>query len=121
MEEISRMQKNLLLIRRLAGWSAKEFGNRIGVTRQTINNIESGRSKLTKTQYIAMRYVLDAEMKESPDNTAILKDVLETIIDNPDEYNDEYLESFLLKANIIASAITLGMITKEAAMIEWDR
>lgn len=59
MEEIIRMQNNLLLIRRTVGWTAEEFGEKIGVTRQTINNIESGRNKLTKTQYIAMRSVLD--------------------------------------------------------------
>ena len=40
MEEIIRMQENLLLIRRTVGWTAEEFGDRIGVTRQTINNIE---------------------------------------------------------------------------------
>ena len=50
MEEILRMQKNLLLIRRTVGWTAEAFGERIGVTRQTINNIEAGRNKLTKTQ-----------------------------------------------------------------------
>ena len=42
MEEIIRMQENLLLIRRTVGWTAEEFGEKIGVTRQTINNIESG-------------------------------------------------------------------------------
>lgn len=40
MNEIERMQKYLLLIRRTVGWSAEEFCERIGVTRQTINNIE---------------------------------------------------------------------------------
>ena len=65
MEEIIRMQNNLLLIRRTVGWTAEEFGEKIGVTRQTINNIESGRNKLTKTQYIAMRSVLDAEMAQA--------------------------------------------------------
>ena len=44
MEEIIRMQDNLLLIRRTVGWTAEEFGEKIGVTRQTINNIESGKS-----------------------------------------------------------------------------
>ena len=62
MNEIERLQKYLLLVRRTVGWSAEEFGERIGVTRQTINNIEAGRNKLTKTQYIAMRSVLDAEI-----------------------------------------------------------
>ena len=38
MEEIQRMQDNLLLIRRTVGWTAEEFGDQIGVTRQTITN-----------------------------------------------------------------------------------
>ena len=39
MDEIIRMQEYLLLIRRTVGWTAEEFGEKIGVTRQTINNI----------------------------------------------------------------------------------
>ena len=49
MEEIIRMQDNLLLIRRTVGWTAEEFGEKTGVTRQNINNIESSCNKLTKT------------------------------------------------------------------------
>ena len=79
MEEIQRMQDNLLLIRRTIGWTAAEFGDQIGVTRQTINNIESGRNKLTKTQYIAMRSVLDAEMAQAPEDTEMLKVLLESL------------------------------------------
>ena len=41
MEEIQRMQDNLLLIRRAIGWTASEFGDQICFTLQTINNIES--------------------------------------------------------------------------------
>ena len=88
MEEIIRMQKNLLLIRRTVGWTAEEFGEKIGVTRQTINNIESGRSKLTKTQYIAMRSILDAEMVQKPEDTEMLKVLLDVLVDHPDNYND---------------------------------
>ena len=75
MNEIERMQKYLQLIRRAVGWSAEEFGERIGVTRQTINNIEAPnpRSKLTKTQYIAMRSVLDVEIHQHPEDTAIIR------------------------------------------------
>ena len=70
MNEIERLQDNLLLIRRAAGWTAEEFGERIGVTRQTINNLEAKRNKLNKTQYIAMRAVLDTEMAASPEEAA---------------------------------------------------
>ena len=50
MNEIERLQDNLLLIRRAAGWTAEEFGEKIGVTRQTINNLEAKRNKINKTQ-----------------------------------------------------------------------
>ena len=79
MEEIQRMQDNLLLIRRTVGWTAEEFGDQIGVTRQTINNIESGRNKLTKTQYIAMRSVIEAEMVKHPDETQMLRALLDML------------------------------------------
>ena len=89
MNEIERLQKYLLLVRRTVGWSAEEFGERIGVTRQTINNIEAGRNKLTKTQYIAMRSVLDAEIAAYPEETEILRLILDVLVDNPEKYKEE--------------------------------
>ncbi len=49
---------------------------------QTINNIESGRNKLTKTQYIAMRSVIDAEMAQNPGDTEMLKVLLDMLVDH---------------------------------------
>ena len=57
-DKIKRMQKNLYLLRASLGLTGDEFGNYIGVTRQTISNIESGRANLTKTQYLAIRYAV---------------------------------------------------------------
>ena len=108
MEEIIRMQENLLLIRRTVGWTAEEFGEKIGVTRQTINNIESGRNKLTKTQYIAMRSVLDAEMSQKPEETEMLKVLLDVLVDNPENYSEENRSELLAKANMIAPSILAG-------------
>ena len=59
---INRFQNILPLVRGSLGWSAEELGDRIGVTRQTINNIERKKTPLSKTQYIAMRSVIDAEV-----------------------------------------------------------
>lgn len=56
---ILRMQENLYLLRASLGLSGKDFGELIGVTRQTINNIENGRNKLSKTQYLAIRYAME--------------------------------------------------------------
>lgn len=119
MEEIIRMQKNLLLIRRAVGWTAEEFGEKIGVTRQTINNIESGRNKLTKTQYIAMRSVLDAEMVQKPEDTEMLKVLLDMFVDHPENYSKEKRSELLTKANMMTPSILAGTTTRADVSKEW--
>ena len=119
MEEIIRMQNNLLLFRRTVGWTAEEFGEKIGVTRQTINNIESGRNKLTKTQYIAMRSVLDAEMAQAPEDTEMLKVLLDVLVDHPENYSSENRDELLSKANMMAPSILAGTTTRAGVSKEW--
>lgn len=119
MEEITRMQDNLLLIRRTVGWTAADFGEKIGVTRQTINNIESGRNKLTKTQYIAMRSILDAEIARSPDDTEMLKILLDVLIDNPQNYSEKTRRELVDKANLMNPGILLGTVTRKKVSAEW--
>lgn len=47
--EIAKLQDNLLLIRKAGGWSAEEFGDMIGVTKQTIASVDKGiHNKTTK-------------------------------------------------------------------------
>lgn len=121
MDEIIRMQEHLLLIRRTVGWTAEEFGDRIGVTRQTINNIEFGRNKLTKTQYIAMRSVLDAEMAQNPDDTTMLKLILDALVDHPENYAESERTEILSKANLMAPAILAGTASRETVSKEWVR
>ena len=76
--EIERLQDNLALIRKAGGWSAEKFGEMIGVTKQTISNLENKKTPLSKTQYIAIRAVLDyeiAERAEHGDDTALASTV----------------------------------------------
>lgn len=119
MEEIVRMQENLLLIRRTVGWTAEEFGEKIGVTRQTINNIESGRNKLTKTQYIAIRSVLDAEIVMKPEDTEMLKVLLDVFVDHPGNYSEANRRELLSKANMMAPSILAGTTTRADVSKEW--
>ena len=120
MDEIPRMQENLLLIRRTVGWTAEEFGSRIGVTRQTINNIESGRSRLTKTQYIAMRSILDAEVLQSPpEETEMLRLVLDALVDHPEDYSAEERARIREKANMLAPSILAGATTRADVSKQW--
>ena len=113
MDEKERFQENLLLIRRTVGWTADEFGDRIGVTRQTINNLEAKRNKLNKTQYIAMRAVLDAEMAASPKDTEMLQCLLDVLVDNPGKYSSEDIEALVRKANMLTPSIIAGTTARK--------
>ena len=119
MLEIQRMQDNLLLIRRAIGWTASEFGEQIGVTRQTINNIESGRNKLTKIQYIAMRSVIDAEIVKHQEETKMVKILLDMLIDHPENYSKADYNELLEKANLMSPSILAGAATRETVSKEW--
>lgn len=119
MDEIKRLQEILLLIRRSVGWTAEEFGNRIGVTRQTINNLESGRNRLTKTQYIAMRSVLDAEIARYPEETGMLRFLLDAAVDHPESYSEQERDILLGKAQLLAPAILAGASGRKEVSDEW--
>lgn len=78
---IERMQKNLSTIRKAAGLTSDALGEEIGVSRQTIGNIENGRSKLTKTQYLAIRAVLNYIAADNQE----LAQVVRALVDEPGE------------------------------------
>ena len=119
MNEITRMQENLLLIRQVAGWTAESLGERIGVTRQTINNIENGRNKLTKTLYIALRYVLEQEIISRPQETEMLSILLNVIIDEPDRYSNDIREKLIRQAKLTAPAILSGSLPRTEVSSEY--
>ena len=101
-----------------AGWTAEELGDRIGVTRQTINNLEAKRNKLNKTQYIAIRAVIEAEMAKAPEETEMLGCLLEIFVDNPEKYNEKDKEELLAKANMLTPAILAGTTSRKAVSKE---
>jgi len=45
---ISSLQKYLPMLRKLYGWTMEQLGDRIGVTKQTISNLEHDNPKMTK-------------------------------------------------------------------------
>lgn len=92
---IAIMQHNLLHIRKSLNLSGKEFGEMIGVTRQTINNIEGGRNKLTTTMYLAILYVLNTN-----------------IFPNLDDERRKYVED-LLKFKVIKTEYAKSLTLEE--------
>lgn len=86
-ELIRRMQDNLAVIRKVGGWTTAQFGEEIGVTRQTVSNLEKGRTPLTKAQYLAIRAVLIHEIGANG-NEGLAK-VVSALVDDPLEETDE--------------------------------
>lgn len=101
-EEINKLQENLQTIRKVAGWTTEELGQKIGVTKQTISNLENKNTKMTKTQYIAIRAILDYEIDSNENNIALAR-VIEVLLGEDDERGDENsnvaIPTFLLKGN----------------------
>lgn len=104
-------KRNLSSIRKIAGWTAEVLGNKIGVTKQTISNLENKKTPMNFTQYIAIRSVLDAEIEQNKENK-VLPQVIAILLDSGDELdNDEYEE--IQKSVETVSAVASGGI-KEA-------
>ena len=82
-DKLSKLQQHLSVIRKVAGWTAEDLGKLIGVTRQTISNLEkSTTTTMSKTQYIAIRAVLDYEIESSKNDT--LRRVVQILVDKED-------------------------------------
>ncbi len=85
--EIMMLQDNLQPIRNAGGWTLEELGDMIGVTKQTMSNLENKKTEMSRTQYIALRSVLDYEVENNPDNT-VLPAALDLFLDS-DKYTPE--------------------------------
>lgn len=86
-EVITRFQNNLSILRKIAGWSAEHLGEILDVTRQTIVNLESGQTKMSKIQYIAIRYIFEKEIYDHKNET--LKQLMSILVESND-LDDQY-------------------------------
>ena len=103
-EMILRLQKNLSVIRKLGGWTTESFGEMIGVTKQTISNLENEKSEMNLTQYIAIRTVLDYEIQKDPEKKAIVAQALSILVDNDSDISEEKKAEYADKFKVVAAA-----------------
>lgn len=82
------LQQNLAAIRKIAGWTAEHLADKIGVTKQTISNLETGKTPMNLTQYIAIRAILDHEIETDKENI-VLPQVITILLDKGDELNEK--------------------------------
>ena len=89
MTDEEKLQKYLPLIRSAAGWTAEELGKKIGVTKQTISNLENQKTKISKTQYLAIQMVISQKIATTPDDLT-LANVMKLMMDIDDEQTIHY-------------------------------
>lgn len=102
--EIEKLQDNLPSLRKLAGWTAEDLGDKVGVTKQTISNLETGRTKMSKIQYIAIRAVFDYEAQSNQN----LANALHLVLDDRDATKAEHKENED-KVKTVAAATAAGV------------
>ena len=87
---ITTMQTSLKQIRQVLGFGVQEFSELIGLSRQTINNLETQKNKMSSTQYIAICAVIDYYIKDKPE---LLKVILSILSSNKDDSINDRLEN----------------------------
>ena len=105
------LQDNLKSIREILNWTSEDLGNLIGVTKQTISNLETKNSKLTKLHYIAIRTVVDFEiekLKSSDSDRAKRAEMLLEVLSKAEAENLDFDE--------ISQASKLIVSSKSAAI-----
>ena len=84
---IKRLQDNLSVVRKIAGWTTEQLGNKIGISKQTISNLENNKNPLTFARYIATRTILDYEIETSTTN-GVLPKAVTILLDSADKEFD---------------------------------
>lgn len=113
--EIALLQDNLEMLRKLFGWSAEQLGNRLGVTKQTVLNLEHGKPIMSKIQYIAIRAVFETEAnsREEEEKRNLLT-VMDLVFNENSKISDKKRKDALDAARVMANA---NVTSKDKAMV----
>ena len=72
---IDTMQNSLKQVRQVLGFGVQEFSDIVGLTRQTVNNLENRKNKMSATQYVAICAVIDHCTKDRPELLQVLSTI----------------------------------------------
>lgn len=73
---IATLQQSLRQIRQMLQFGVQEFADIVGLTRQTINNLESQKNTMSPIQYVAICAVIDHCLRDKPEQMPILSGIL---------------------------------------------
>ena len=110
--EIQKLQRNLSSLRKLAGWTAEDLGRKVGVTKQTVSNLENCRTSMSKIQYIAIRTILDYEARSNQN----LARALHLVLDDRDATIEEH-KANEDKVKAVAAATAAGVSSTAIAAL----
>ena len=114
--QIKKLQQNLSPIRKIAGWTAEVLGDKIGVTKQTISNLENKKTPMNFTQYIAIRSVLDYEIANNKENEVLPK-VVALLLDCEDEMDEADYSKVQDVVGTVAATAAGGTSTDKLDMV----
>lgn len=102
----------------------EELGDRIGVTKQTISNLENPNRKttMTLTQYLAIRSVLDyeaAQRLEKNEADILLLLAIRKVLD--EDLDEDALEEAGNDISLLASAVAGGMPNEKVQKLAVER
>lgn len=119
-KEIEEFQKHLPIIKNILGWSDKQMGEKIGISRQSVNNLIHGRFALSESMYRLIRYVIDDEINAKPkEETEMIRLFLDAFIDNPNQYSVETKDKIYKETDIYSSALGNKKIQSKEVSNRW--
>lgn len=102
------MQDNLCDLRRIAGWTTEALANKLGITKQTISNIENNKVNLSRIQYIAIRAVFECQVSMNRDNIT-LREIYDLLFDIIPFIYEENKDEIRAAVTAIASVASSGL------------
>lgn len=113
---LSIMQKYLPILRKINRWTTEDLGKRIGVTKQTISNLENRKVVMTKTQYLALRTVFEYEIRFVDENI-VLKRVMVILFYDDSQLSEEKEQQLYEALDNLSAAATGGIRGNQLAML----
>lgn len=112
-EKEERLQKYFKTIRMATGMSPAKLSDQLGCSRQLINQIESGDSKVSYITYLGVEgVVLNSRSR-------LLQDLWDILVDN-DGYSEDFRELVREWGTIIGGALVYGAIDEDKAIRAWE-
>ena len=114
-ELINRLQTPLSTIRKAAGWSGERLANELGITKQTVSSLETGKTRMTKMHYLAIRAVFNNEIAVSGNED--LAKIIQLFVDQPVARELERLQKDLEEKKAEAEKAKREVIAKQSAIV----